>query len=70
MKHIFYYLHGIEELQLTFGLDKPIEVEGFMDSDYTGNPDNRKSTLGYVFNYGGSMEVEATRMYESLNNRG
>ena len=36
---------------LTFRLDKMNEVEGFTDSDYARNSDNRKSMLGYVFTY-------------------
>ena len=51
VKHIFRYLHGTEDIQLTFRSDKLTEVEGFMHSDYIDNPDNRKSTSGYVFTY-------------------
>ena len=40
VKNIFQYLCGIEDLQLTFGLDRPIEVKDFTDSDYVGNPNN------------------------------
>ena len=38
---------------LIFKSDNPTEVQGFMDSDYAGNRDNRKSTSGYVCIYGG-----------------
>ena len=53
VKNIFQYLRGTEDVQLMFGSDSPIKVEGFIDSEYTGNPDNWMSTSGYVFTYGG-----------------
>ena len=42
-----------EDLQLTFRSDNLTEVEGYMDSNYADNPDNRKSTSGYMFTYDG-----------------
>ena len=54
VKNIFQYLRGTEDLQLTFGSNHSAEVEGFTDSDYVDNPDNRKSTSNYVFTYEGS----------------
>ena len=39
-------------MQLTFRSDNLTEVEGFTDSDYASNPNNRKFTSGYVFTYG------------------
>ena len=53
VKHIFRYLRGRENLQLTFRSGYPIELEGFTDCDHVGNPDNRKSASSYVFTYGG-----------------
>ena len=56
VKHIFQYLPGAKDIQLTFGLDYPNEVEGFTDFDYVGNFDNQKLTSGYVLTYeGGSI---------------
>jgi hypothetical protein len=34
IKHIFGYLRGTEDAQLTFGLANLTEVEGYIDSDY------------------------------------
>ena len=34
VKNIFKYVCVIEDLQLTFGSDKPTKVEGFIDFDY------------------------------------
>ena len=53
VKHIFRYLNGTEDAQLIFVSSNPTEVEGYTDSDYARNSDNRKSTPGYIFTYGG-----------------
>ena len=52
-KHIFRYLRGTEDAQMTFGSTKPTEVEGYTNSDYARNLDNLKSTSGYIFTYDG-----------------
>ena len=44
IKHILKYLRGTKGARLTFGLGNPTEVEGYIDSDYARNMDNRKST--------------------------
>ena len=68
VKNIFWYLHGTKDLHLDFGSDKLTEVEGFTDSDYASNPNNRKFTSGYVFTYGDgaiswrSKLLECTRL--------
>ena len=38
-KHIFSYMRGTKDAQLTFGLANPIKVEGYTDFDYAGNMD-------------------------------
>ena len=53
VKHIFRYLRGTGDAQPTFGSANPTKVEGYTNSDYAGNTDNKKSTSGYVFTYGG-----------------
>ena len=53
VKHILRYLRGTKDARLTFGSNNSTKVEGYTDSDYAGNTDNRKSTSGYVFTYGG-----------------
>ena len=53
VKHILRYLRGTKDARLTFGSNNLTEVEGYTDSDYAGNTDHWKSTLGYFFTYGG-----------------
>ena len=64
VKNIFWYQRDTEYLQLTFGLNKPTEVETFTNSDYASNPNNWKSTSGYVFTYGGSTISWRSRLQD------
>ncbi|KAE8658140.1 Retrovirus-related Pol polyprotein from transposon TNT 1-94 [Hibiscus syriacus] len=53
-KWIFRYLKGTVGHGIVFGSqrDNPLVV-GYVDSDYAGDLDNRRSTTGYVFTLGG-----------------
>ena len=64
VKHILRYLKGTTDAQLTFGLTTSAEVEGYTDSDYAGNTDNRKSTSGYIFTYGGGAISWRSKLQE------
>jgi len=38
------------------GLDKVLDIRGFVDVDWVGDLDQRRSTSGYVFNlFGGAV---------------
>ena len=64
VKHILRYLKGTMDAQLTFGLTTSTKVEGYTYSDYAGNTDNRKSTLGYLFTYGGGTISWRSKLHE------
>ena len=64
IKHILRYLRGTKDARLTFGSNNSTEVEGYTDSDYAGNTDNRKSTSGYVFTYGGGAISSRSKLQE------
>jgi hypothetical protein len=37
-------------------LDKVVDIHGFVDADWAGDIDHRRSTSGYVFNlFGGAI---------------
>ena len=55
VKHILRYLRGSKYARLIFGSNNSTEVEGYTKSDYARNTDNRKSTSGYIFTYGGGV---------------
>lgn len=51
-KRIFRYLQGTTDFGLFYKKGEKSELFGFTDSDYAGDPDDRKSTSGYVFMIG------------------
>jgi hypothetical protein len=53
VKHIFEYLQMTKSMKLCFGLDE-LEIKGFIDADFAGDTDDKKSTSGYVFLFGGT----------------
>ena len=60
VKRVFRYLCGTIDYAICYqgrpGPDKVINVHGFVDADWAGDLDHRRSTSGYVFNlFGGSI---------------
>ncbi len=53
VKRILRYLKGTSNYDLTLGSTEPLNPIGYCDSDWGGDPDDRKSTSGYLFLYGG-----------------
>lgn len=48
-KRIIRYLKGTSTKKLEYSRQESSELVGFSDADWGGDPDNRKSTTGYVF---------------------
>ncbi|XP_035545683.1 secreted RxLR effector protein 161-like [Juglans regia] len=62
IKWVFQYLSGSRSLGVKFGknVKRGSELEGFVDSDYVGNIDTRKSLTGFVFTtFGGAISWKA-----------
>jgi len=60
MKRVSRYLHGTSDYGLCYqgrpGLDRILDIRGFVDVDWAGDLDQRRSTSGYVFNlFGGAV---------------
>lgn len=58
VKRIVRYLKGTRKHSICFGgyTTGDMEVRGFVDADWGGDLDNRKSTSGYIFKfYGGAI---------------
>jgi hypothetical protein len=60
IKRVFKYLHGTSTYGLCYqgrpGLYKVLDIHGFVDGDWFGDMDCRRSTSGYVFNlFGGAI---------------
>ncbi|KZV22485.1 hypothetical protein F511_19705 [Dorcoceras hygrometricum] len=52
VKRILRYIKGTSNAALCFG-GSYLTLRGYVDSDYAGDPDKRKSTTGYVFTLAG-----------------
>jgi hypothetical protein len=60
VKRVFRYLRGTSRYGLCYkgrpGLDRVVDIYGFVDADWAGDLDHRRSTSGYVFNlFGGAI---------------
>jgi hypothetical protein len=60
VKRVFKYLRGTTSYGLCYqgrpGLDRVVDIHGFVDADWAGDLDRRISTSGYVFNlFGGAI---------------
>eukprot|EP00253_Pinus_taeda_P003268 PITA_03268 len=60
VKRVFRYLHGTSDYGLCYqgrpGLDRVLDICGFVDAEWVGDLDHRRSTSGYVFNlFGGAI---------------
>eukprot|EP00253_Pinus_taeda_P021796 PITA_21796 len=60
VKRVFRYLHGTSDYGLCYqgrpGLDRVLDIRGFVDADWAGELDQRRYTSGYVFNlFGGAV---------------
>jgi hypothetical protein len=60
VKKVFGYLRGTTSYGLCYqgrsGLDRVVDIHGFVDADWAGDLDRRRYTCGYVFNlFGGEI---------------
>jgi len=59
VKWVFKYLSGTSDYGLCYqgrpGLDRVLDIHGFVDADWAGDLDQRISTSGYVFNLFGGV---------------
>jgi hypothetical protein len=66
VKRVFRYLRGTTSYGLCYqgrpGLDRVVDIHGFVDADWAGDLDRRRSTSGYVFNlFGGAISWMSKR---------
>eukprot|EP00253_Pinus_taeda_P028589 PITA_28589 len=59
VKRVFRHFHGTSDYGLCYkgrpGLDRVLDIHGFVDTDWVGDLDERRSTSGYVFNLFGGV---------------
>ena len=51
-KRILWYIHGTVQFRIHYSIGATPLLVGFTDFDWAGDPDDWKSTAGYVFNLG------------------
>jgi hypothetical protein len=66
VKRVFRYLRGTTSYGLCYQgrprLDRVVDIHGFVDADWAGDLDHRRSTSGYVFNlFGGAISWMSKR---------
>ena len=58
VKKALRYVQGTKGLMLTYRRSDSLHLEGYLDSDFTGDVYDRKSTSGYVFTLAGELYRE------------
>jgi hypothetical protein len=53
VKKALRYVQGTKDLVLTYRRSESLVIEGYSDSDFAGDKDDRKSTSGYMFTLAG-----------------
>ena len=66
VKRVFRYLQGTFDYCLVYhgtnNIDKSLDIQGFVDADWAGDLDSRRSTSGYVFTlFGGAVSWMSKR---------
>ena len=54
-KRILRYIKGTMDFGLLYSYNNDATLYGYSDSDWGGDQDERKSTIGYVFNLGSTV---------------
>ena len=65
VKWIFKYLRGSSKLFLTFG-DSKLVLKGYVDADWAGDLDGRKSTSKCLFTFAGGAVLWQTRLQKCI----
>ena len=68
MKQVFKYLHGTSDYGLCYqgrlGLEGVLDIHGFVDANWAGDLDQRRSTSGYVFSlFGDTVSWMSKRQF-------
>jgi hypothetical protein len=54
-KRVIQYLKGTIDFRIEYTNDFDVELTGFSDSDWAGDPDDMKSTIGYAYSIGSGI---------------
>jgi hypothetical protein len=67
VKHILRYLHATSDLGLCITKTASSLISAFSDADWAGNPDDRRSTGGYVIFFGGNLISWSSRKQPTVS---
>jgi hypothetical protein len=65
-KRILCYVHGTIQFGIHYSSRGTPLVVGFTDSDWVGDPDDPKSTAGYVFSLGSGLVTWAYKKQQAI----
>lgn len=65
-KHVLRYLKGTASYGIVYRGGGSLTVEGYTDSDYAGNTENRKSTSGFIYTANGSAISWGSKQQECV----
>ena len=63
---MLHYVHGIVQFGIHYSSRGTPLLVGFTDSDWAGDPDDRKSTAGYVFSLGSGPVTWACKKQQAI----
>ena len=66
-KRILHYVRGTVQFEIHYSLGGTPLLVGFTDSDWAGDPDDRKSTVGYVFSLGSEPVTWAYKKQQAIS---
>lgn len=66
LKHTLAYVKGTLQYGITYLWDASIHSYGFVDADYAGDGDTRRSTKGHIFFIGGGPVSWASKRQETV----
>jgi len=66
LKHALSYVKGTLDYDITYFYNLSLRPFGYVDSDYAGDVDRRKSTEGYMFFVGGRLVSWASKHQETI----
>jgi hypothetical protein len=65
-KRILRYVHGTVQFRIHYSSGGTPLLVGFTDSDWVGDPDDQKSTAGYVFSLGSGPVTWACKKQQAI----
>ena len=66
-KKVLRYLKGTMNFGVLYTDKFDVQFAGFSDSDWAGNPDDKRSTTGYAFNIGSGVISWSSKKHPTIS---